>query len=346
MSHMHPYRQKFIILIAAAACFTGCRRQPKAPDVSHIPIQVHIAPFHRDFFSLDTTDLQKSLATLHKQYPVFLPVYITNILGYGPYADSSRMVQSAIRGLLSSPDVISLEKTVEQRFPDMDFAEKELTLGFRYIKYYLPSFHPPRVVTFLSGLNNYGAVTADSVLGIGLDMFLGGDFPLYKKLADPYPDYMLRQFSPAFMAADCFRAIHQQLFPFQADGQTLLAQMIYRGKQLYFLDKVMPGAADSIKIGYTGQQLKWCRDNEQLIWQYFVQRNLLYSHDWQQIMHYIGPAPTTEDMPSDAPGDIGSWIGWQIVRKYMEEHPHVTLKDLLGQNDAQALLNEAHYRPH
>jgi hypothetical protein len=139
--------------------------------------------------------------------------------------------------------------------------------------------------------------------------------------------------------------IEQRMFPAAGDGTSLLSQMVDRGRQLYFLDKVMPGKPDSIKIGYTGAQLDWCRQNEQYIWQYFVQRELLYKKDMQTILYYIGPGPTTQGMPPVAPGDIGSWVGWQIVRRYMSLHPDTTLSALMNMKDAQRLLNEAQYKP-
>jgi hypothetical protein len=276
---------------------------------------------------------------------VFLPVYLEDILNYGPYSDTSRTLAARVRAFVSARDVRLLQDTVQAHFPDLKALRGELRQGFRYIKYYFPAFQAPRVVTFISGLANYGAVTAgDSVLGVGLDMFLGKDFVPYTKVADPYPSYMLYRFSPAFIAPDCFKVIQQRLFPMPQAG-TLLDLMVANGRQLYFLDRVMPGAPDSVKIGYTSAQLHWCHDNEQYIWQYLVQNNLLYIHDMQRMMHYIGPGPSTRGMPEVSPGDIGSWVGWQIVRRYMEEHPSETLAGLM-KLPGQEVLSGAHYNPH
>jgi hypothetical protein len=330
----------FVFMVALSACHSG----RKAPDVSHIPMQVDLRRFDTAWMALDTADVLRGLAALHERYPVFLPVYLEDILNYGPYSDTSRALAAEVRAFVSARDVRLLQDTVEAHFPDLKGVREELRQGFRYIKYYIPSFRPPRVVTFISGLANYGAVTADSVLGIGLDMFLGKDFVPYTKVSDPYPSYMLYRFSPAFIAADCFKVIEQQLFPVPQAG-TLLDLMVAYGRQLYFLDQVMPGAPDSVKIGYTAAQLRWCHDNEQYIWQYLVQNNLLYIHDMQRIMHYIGPGPSTRGMPEVSPGDIGSWVGWQIVRRYMDTHPSETLGGLM-RLPAQEVLSGAHYNPH
>ncbi|HEY0271753.1 MAG TPA: hypothetical protein VGC22_01155, partial [Chitinophaga sp.] len=95
----------------------------------------------------------------------------------------------------------------------------------------------------------------------------------------------------------------------------------------------------------TQAQLDWCRDNEQMIWQYFVQRNLLYITDWQETTHYMGEGPSTQGMPPGSPGQIGLFVGWQIVRSYMERHPAVTLQQLMEVKDPVQLFNEAKYKP-
>jgi hypothetical protein len=265
-------------------------------------------------------------------------------MNYGVPGDSSAMLENALHALLASSDIRGLQDTINAHFPDLHWLEKELAQGFRYMKYYFPAYQVPRCITFFSGLNNFGAITIDTVLGIGLDMFLGKDYPFYGKVADPYPAYMLPRFASPYITADCFKAIEQQLYP-PPQGGTLLDHMIAAGKQLYFLDQVLPDAPDSIKTGFTQRQLDWCDDNEKQIWQYFIQNNLLYVRDMQQIIHYVGDGPSTQGMPPVAPGNIGSWAGWQIVKKYMEEHPQTTLAQLLQLKDAQLILTGAHYRP-
>lgn len=326
--------------------FGGCHSsRQKTPDVSHIRMEAPIRRFDRQFMQADTGAVMRSLLKLGNEYPTFLPVYLERIMNFGPYPDTTGELAEHTAAFIKAKDIRQLQDTVNAHFPKLNKLQAELENGFRYIKFYLPEFKPPKVVTFISGLANYGAVTVDTVLGIGLDMFLGKNFVPYTKVANPYPEYMLFQFSPEFIAADCYKVLQQQMYPVRPGG-TLLDQMIAYGKQLYFLDKVMPEADDYLKIGYTPAQIEWCRRNEQYIWQYFVQNDLLYIHQMQKIMHYIGPGPDTQGMPEGAPGNIGSWTGWQIVRKYMEENPETTMEGLMKMQDSQLLLTKAHYRPH
>lgn len=332
-------------LLLPALIFSAC--QPKTvqtPDVSHISVTVKIQRFDRDFFRIDTNHLESGVSTLYQQYPHFFPDYVEHVLNAGPLNDSNLLLMPTIHYFLSNKDYRALQDTVDHHFPRLDKIERELEQCFRFMKHYFPWFRVPPVITFISGLNNYGAITTrDSVLGIGLDMFLGKDYPFYKAVQDPYPQYLLRRFEPAYISVSCMKVIQQELYP-PRDGLNLLEQMVEKGKQLYFLDKVMPFTPDTIKTGYTREQLDWCYENEANIWNYFVFGNLLYESDFFKIRSFITEGPTTQDMPG-SPGNIGSFIGWQIVKRYMERHPEISLSHLMQAHDAQKILDEAKYKP-
>jgi hypothetical protein len=137
------------------------------------------------------------------------------------------------------------------------------------------------------------------------------------------------------------------MFAESDNDKTLLSKMVYNGKILYFMDQILPNVADSIKIGYTTQQINWCTDFKATIWAYLLEQNLLYETDDQKIQTYINEAPFTPQLGehNQSAPKIGVWTGWQIVREYMERHPEVTLQQLMANQDAQKILNDSKYRP-
>lgn len=90
--------------------------------------------------------------------------------------------------------------------------------------------------------------------------------------------------------------------------------MIEEGKRMYVLDHLLPETEDTVKTGYTAAQLKGCYGNEAAIWNYFIENNLLYANDPSQIRDYTNDAPRTEALGQDSPGNIGLFVGWQIVK--------------------------------
>jgi hypothetical protein len=338
---MRNYINKVLILLIL--CCGACKHK-NVPDVSHIAMEVHIQRFDQELFKLDTNNIQTSLSQLDARYPHFLPTYIQQIMNFGPYSDSSKMVQLQTRMLVGNPDYRMLQDSINAHFPKLDELEKDLAQGFRYIKYYFPSFTAPRVVSFSSVISNYGAVTVDSTLGIGLDMYLGKDFPIYGMLPD-YPGYMIRKFSKEYITTNAMQAIAQDMYPGADPSEKLIVQLVNAGKQQYFLEQVLPEVPDTIRLGYTKEQLDFCYENEQMIWQFFVQQNLLYKADWQDNMHFMNDGPSTQGMPEGSPGRIGYFVGGQIVKKYMESHKNVTLQQLMENKDAMQIFSQSKYRP-
>jgi len=112
------------------------------------------------------------------------------------------------------------------------------------------------------------------------------------------------------------------------------------------LDHFLPDTPDSLKTFFTQRQLDWCRQNEGNIWGSILSNTPdLYTVDKERIQNYLGEAPFTQDMPhEESPGNIGQWVGWQIVKKYASEHPQTDFRQLL-QTPAKKIFQEARYKP-
>ncbi|HEU4859445.1 MAG TPA: hypothetical protein VFT15_06405, partial [Chitinophagaceae bacterium] len=160
-----------------------------------------------------------------------------------------------------------------------------------------------------------------------------------------FPEYISRRFEPQYIPANCMKAVVDEIYPDKTAGKGLIEQMIEKGKQWWLLDKFLPTTPDSIKTGYSKQQLKWCDANEGLIWNEIItsQRDL-YTKDPIAVQNYIGEAPFTQSMSPASPGNIGQWVGWQIMKKFAEENSSLNVTDVL-KTDARKILEGAKYKP-
>jgi hypothetical protein len=51
-------------------------------------------------------------------------------------------------------------------------------------------------------------------------------------------------------------------------------------------------------------------------------------------------------MPPESPGNIGSWVGWQLVRTYLKNNSNVKWTDLMKDNtDPLTFLRASKYKP-
>ena len=80
------------------------------------------------------------------------------------------------------------------------------------------------------------------------------------------------------------------------------------------------------------------------MWAFFIQNNLLYNADYYKIRSFITEAPTTKGF-KNSPPRMAEWIGWQIVKSYMDNNKNISIKDLLNENDAQKILKASKYKP-
>ena len=131
------------------------------------------------------------------------------------------------------------------------------------------------------------------------------------------------------------------------NDRTLLSQMIYFGKQIYLKDWVMPKSSDAQKMGYTEDQLQWLIENEVYMWQYFIEKQLLFNTDPSLFQRFIAPAPFSKfylEIDNESPGRVGVWLGWQIIKSYMKRYPETEINALLNL-PAQTLFSKSNYKP-
>jgi gliding motility-associated lipoprotein GldB len=342
---MYRKSKQIYLFIFIGLVISACNRHKKV-DVSNIPVNVNIERFDQDFDELRTKPMAQQAAYLQKKYGVFYQDFIGNILRAGGVNDTSYF--ATLRQIFVGKAYIDLKHDVDSVYHDgLNKQNEELTDAFRRIKYYYPKKQLPRVYAYFSGFQAQTSV-GDGYVGIGLDLFLGANSRFYPALVESFPRYLSRRFTPDNIAPRVIEGIvHEDMFPENNNDKSLLAKMIYNGKLLYFMDEVLPDVADSVKIGYTTNQLKWSEDNKANIWTYFMEENLLYETDYQKIQTYLTEAPFTPGLgeKNESAPKLGVWTGWQIVRQYMAKNPDVTLPQLMAQTDPQKILTGAKYRP-
>jgi len=329
----------FLFLIISTV---ACQQKKHIPDVSAIHINLEVIRFDKDFFSLDTNHLSQSLDILHTKYPSFLKDYLYNILAALPQPDS---VLKYVR--LFRKEYQYIDDSVQQTFPSFDQYRNQVQDGFRFIHYYFPGYQlPSKIITFIGPLEGTANALTSTGIAVGLQSYLGENFPAYQSqyISEVYPAYKSRRFEPRYIAVNCIRNIIDDMYPDKSLGRPLIERMIEAGKRLYLLDAFLPETADTLKTGYTEQQLKGCYDHEKNIWGFFVQNNLLYETELSLVAPYVNDGPDTPELGAASPGFIGQFTGWQIVKKWMRKNDKKTMKELMETSAAQ-IFEEAKYQP-
>lgn len=332
------------MIITSAIIFSCCTHNNKTPDVSNVPVTLTTERYEKDFFSLDTAHLREGLAKLSAKYPSFQNNFLYTILNADPrWAEDSTL--SYIKGFLTAyrPVFDSSQKV----FADFSVYEKEIKKALQYLKYYYPNYKAPqKIITYIGPLDGYGDILDEEHFIVGLHQHLGKNFSLYASewVSQTYPAYISERFTPDYIPVNAMKNIITDLYPEKLEDKTLLVQMVEKGKRLYLLQKLLPQTEAYRLIGYTEKQLKESYAHEAAIWNLFTQNNFLQIIDNNLIKNYIGESPKTQELGESSPGNIGSFAGWQIVKKFMDKFPDTDLKSLMNM-DAEKLFNEAKYKP-
>ena len=311
---------KKLFLLFIFGIVVSCGKESKVEkEIASIPIQFDIERFDLAFANSDSSDLSK----LKNVYPFMFSQRYSDTIWIQKMRDTLQQ---------------ELAFETKKGFNDFQEVKEDISQLFQHIKYYKPEFITPRVITATSSVDYRNKViVTDTIVLVSLDTYLGSDHKFYIGIQQ----YLRQNFNKDQIVVD-MAGEYSKKYIYQQQNKKFLDEMIYFGKQLYFKDLVIPFKTDAEKIGYTEEQIQWAIANESYIWRYFVERELLYSTDFKLANRFIAPAPFSkfqlQDIDNESPGRIGQYIGWQIVRAYMNNND-VSLNDMLSENAEDIFIN-------
>lgn len=302
----------------------SCKKDnPHTVDVSHIEVNFSVDRFDQDFYTSSLEDLPK----LKSKYPYFFPKATPDSVWIQKKQDK---------------DELELFAEVQKKYESIDELTKELESLFKHVKYYYPNFKSPNVTTVLTNIDyNYRVIYNVQSLLISLDVYLGENHEFY----NDYPAYIKENNTKEGIIVDVANEIIRTKISVNND-RTFLGKMIFEGKKLYLLDLFLPMVSEKQKSGFLKEKIAWANENEEQVWRYFIDKNLLYSTDSDLDKRFLDLAPFSKfylQLDNDSPGQIGKWIGWQIVKSFMDNND-VSLQSLLSMK-AQEILKKSKYKP-
>jgi hypothetical protein len=243
---------------------------------------------------------------------------------------------------ITNPFIDSLLMEARVVFDDdlLDIAE-EFSQAFKQLKYYYPDISTPKIQTMVTGMGSSELYVSDSLIIIGLDFYLGPG-ATYRPLG--IPAYILKRYQKEYIVPASILLLSNTYIKENHQDKTMLADMVYYGKKYYFTKLMMPCTPDSLLIWYSGQELKDVEENQDIIWANFVQNQLLYETNHFTKKKFLDERPKVYEIGDKCPGRIGTWLGWEIVSKYMEE-TQVDLHTLMNEPDANKIFTLSNYKP-
>jgi gliding motility-associated lipoprotein GldB len=317
--------QRTSLILVFFLFFNACQDEfTNESDIESISVSISFDRFDLNFYDQPS----EIIPELKKKYPFLFPKQFSDSVWINRQKDSLQLL---------------LQSEVNKTFKNIEPFERDVNHLFKHIKYLFPFAKIPRVITLTNNVDyQIKTVYSDSLLLISLDTFLGSENHLY----DGIPSYIRKELDPKYITVQIADKFGAFIIP-PVEDRTFLARMIYEGKKLYLHDLLLPHVPLEDRIVYTKEEFNWALENEKYVWQYFIEKQVLYQTQLEWVQRFIEPAPFSKfylQLDNETPGRIGSWLGWQIVNSYMTQFPETPLDELL-KISSQKLFNLSKYKP-
>ena len=333
------YRFLGIVILCLLLCGCGNKYHYIPKDIE--PVEVEIVRFDSAQLAVRPDSAVKGIKLLYADYEVFMSIFVEGILGL-PIEDTAYLCEMYAQFLTDT--VMGFAQTnakAQALFTNVDSLQEALNEGFSRLHYLYPEWEIPTLYLFVSGFNS-SVMYYEDIMGVGVDMYLGSEYPYYNQVVYDYQKQTMRKECIAGDVLGTYLAYH---IPYNSKYNRLLDQMIFRGKQLFLLSQLLPNEPLWEVIGYSKEQWEWCEKYEQAIWNRIMEKRDLFKTESMLINSYLNDGPFTAEISQESPGRLGLWVGWRIVDSYMTNNKYVTLCELMSEGDAQKILEESFYKP-
>ena len=329
------------LLMMVLLC-ASCASDPYAVDVSDVEVDWNLQRLDAALIESPEGDYSATNIALSDSFGRFYEIYLSSILRIGGVHE--RAVPDLLQQFVQNAVVEDTWPAIQAQFGDGEALKASFDGIFKRFRYHFPNeYYIPDVVTMHTGFN-YGVFPTDSIIGLGLEMYLGPNSEIVQSLPnDDFPDYLKEQMRKEYLITDALTVwLSNTFYDEEAYGSTFASQMIFHGKVAFLSKALMPDVGESTVLKYTAAQMSFCDESAGNIWYTLIEKNLLYSTNEMEMQNWMGDAPFTKGLPREAPPRVGKWLGWRIVSEYMKTYPDVSLKELM-ETGSQKILNT--YKP-
>jgi len=315
--------KRFWFLIFIACLFSCDKKSETEAEIEKVEVDFKLIRFDQEFAETN----EAKLPELKSKYPFLFPEQYPDSVWVQKLNDSIQQ---------------EINTEVSKKFPEFSAENDNLYSLFQHVKYYFPDFQAPDVITVTSEVDYKNKVIyTGSYLFISLDTYLGEDHEFYLGMQE----YFKKNFTKDQILPDAALEIAEEYVP-DADSRTFLSHMLYYGKLLYLKDRFIPFTSDAEKIGYSEEELEWAQANEDQVWRYFIENELIFDTDSELYTRFLYPAPFSKfylQLDAESPARLGQYIGWNIIRSYMDKND-VSIQKMLN-TPAEEIFNKAKYKP-
>lgn len=304
----------------------SCSNDPLDIDASDVQVDLEFINMDSVFVHSDPDQLLAAHRAFQQEIGEIYEYELGYCLRIGSADDST--VLNSISLFVQDPFIKRVEKRIVEKFNNLSPFKTKIIDGFKHLKYHLPSKKLPESIVFMNSVFVSSAFSTEKQIGIGIERYLGSDTDVIKELPPSvFFEWVKEGMDPKFLVRDAISSWVMTHYVPEVDGN--LAENIIRwGKILYLTEAALPDESEAIIPRYSEEDYKWALDNEYSLWKYLVDQKMLFRIDERNKNNMLGDGPFTPGLPEKGPDRLGQFLGWRMVRKYMEIKD-ITVEELI-----------------
>ncbi len=321
---MNFFKFQCFWVLTSILLLLSCQENYKTPEaIEKVKVDLSVKRFEQQFANLDKQRLEK----LRGEFGYLFP---------DKYPDTFWLKKS------NDSIQLALRSEVKSEFPNTESIEQELVLFYKHLLFYYPQIKVPEIITFTNDVDYKNSVVqGNGKLLVALDCYLGSDHEFYQNISN----YISNNLSREHIVTDVAEIYAQKIIG-RSNSRDFISQMIHKGKQKYLAISLVPFKSADTVFKYEISQWEWAEVNEKFIWEYFIDKQLLFKTDKNLASRFLDEAPFTKfymDFDAETPGRLGQYIGYKIVDSFMK-HNKVSLQQLV-ELDSKYIFEHSKYKP-
>lgn len=202
---------------------------------------------------------------------------------------------------------------------------KQIQSALKRMHLLLPHTSIPSSVCFTYTQFAASAYASPKSIVLGQERYLGPQNTLIRSLPpQQFYDWIKEGMSPQFASSDAL-LVWLNTNVLKSKDENLAAEMIRWGKLLAILEICSPELKLSQVLRYSDADLEWATNAERGFWEYLVDQQALFKTDQELLMNLLNEGPYTIGLPKESPDRMGRFLGYRIVKQYIEnEQPSLT----------------------
>lgn len=318
--------KRFSFIASTLIILASCGSDPLDIDASNVKVNLEFVNVDSVFVNSDSSGLIQAHHRFKQEIPGIYEYQLGYCLGIGNVEDTA--FYNSIRLFLKEPYIARVEQRISEKFKNLNPVQSKITDGFKHLKFHFSKGSIPGNVVFMNSFFASNAFSTEKEIGIGLERYLGKETDVIKELPpDKFYEWMKEGLDEKFMARDALCSWIMTHYVEDVNGN-LAEHLIRWGKIIYLTEAAFPSESDALIIRYSEEDLQWALDHEFDVWTYLVTDKLLFKTDEKMRINLINDGPFTVGLPEKGPDRLGQFLGWRMVKKYMEIKK-VSLEELI-----------------